>query len=49
MYRRDYKALLLEVFIPVILIVIGLAFSKVNLFFNPAPKTIDQSLFPSKP
>jgi hypothetical protein len=28
-YRRNYKSLLVEIFIPVILVLIGFAFSKV--------------------
>ena len=32
-YKRNYKALVLEIIVPVILVLIGFGFSKVQFFF----------------
>ena len=47
-YRRNYKGLIVEIFIPVLLVLIGFAFSKVQFFFDSPERPLDVSLFPLK-
>ena len=47
-YRRNFKGLLIEVFIPVLLVLIGFAFSKVQYFFNSPERLLTPTLFPLK-
>lgn len=47
-YRRNYKALLIEIFIPVLLVLIGFSFSKVQFFFNSPERLLTPSLLPLK-
>lgn len=46
-YRRNYKGLIVEVLIPVLLVIIGFAFSKVQFFFNASERTLSPSLYPN--
>ena len=47
-YRRNRRGLVIEVLIPVLLVLIGFAFSKVQ-FFNPQPdRLLVPSLYPLK-
>ena len=47
-YRRNYKGLIVEVLIPVLLVLIGFAFSKVTFFFASNDHTLSPSLLPLK-
>lgn len=47
-YRRNYKALVVEVLIPVILVVIGFAFSKIQFFYDPSERVLEPSAYPLK-
>lgn len=47
-YKRNYKGLIVEVLIPVVLVLIGFAFSKVQFFFSAPDRDLDPSLFPLK-
>lgn len=46
--RRNWKGLLVEVFIPAILILIGFGFSKIQLYFNSPERQLTPELFPWK-
>ena len=48
MYKRNYKGLITEILIPVVLVLIGFGFSKVQLFFNSPSRTLSPSDFPLK-
>lgn len=48
LYRRNYKGLIIEIFIPVLLVLIGLAFSKVQFFFSPPERTLEPNAYPLK-
>ena len=45
--RRNVRGLIIEVFIPVLLVLIGFAFSKVQYFFNQPNKTLTPTLYPT--
>lgn len=45
--RRNVRGLIIEVFIPVLLVLIGFAFSKVQFFFNQPNKTLTPTLYPT--
>ena len=45
-YRRNYKGLIVEVLIPVVLVLIGFAFSKVRYFFNPPERLLTPNDYP---
>lgn len=45
-YRKNFKGLLVEVLIPVILVIIGFAFSKVQYFYESSSRVIEPSVFP---
>ena len=46
--RRNWKGLLIEVFIPAILILIGFGFSKIQLYFNSPERSLSPELYPWK-
>lgn len=46
-YRRNLKGLLTEVFVPVLLVLIGFAFSKVQFFFSQPSRTLAPGLYPT--
>lgn len=46
--RRNWKSLLVEIFIPALLILIGFGFSKIQLYFNSPERTLSPSLLPWK-
>jgi hypothetical protein len=48
LYKRNYKGLIVEVLIPVLLVLIGFAFSKVQFFFNSPERILRPSEFPLK-
>jgi hypothetical protein len=45
-YRKNFKGLLVEILIPVILVIIGFGFSKIQYFFDSPYKVIEPSIFP---
>lgn len=47
-YRRNRKGLVIEVFIPVLLVLIGFAFSKVRFFVNQPERELTPGLYPLK-
>ena len=47
-YKRNYKGLIIEVLIPVLLVLIGFAFTKIQFFNNAPDRELDPSLFPLK-
>lgn len=48
LYKRNYKGLFVEVFIPVILVLIGFGFSKVRLFADAPERTLAPAAYPWK-
>jgi len=48
LYKRNYKGLIVEVFIPVLLVLIGLGFSKVQFFFASPDRNITPFDYPLK-
>lgn len=46
LYKRNYKGLVVEILIPVILVTIGLGFGKVKFFFKQNPIDIKPDLLP---
>jgi hypothetical protein len=44
--RRHWRALLVEVFIPAILILIGFGFSRIQLSFSSPPRLLTPALLP---
>lgn len=46
--RRNWRSLLVEIFIPALLILIGFGFSKIQLYFNSPERTLSPSLYPWK-
>ena len=47
MYRRNIKGLMTEVFVPVILVLIGFGMTQVQFFFSQPTRTLSASLYPS--
>lgn len=47
-YKRNYKGFIVEVFIPVLLVLIGFGFSKIQFFFDSPERPLVPSLFPLK-
>ena len=47
-YRRNIRGLLVEVFIPLLLVIIGLGLSKVQFFFDSPVRTLTPDLYPAK-
>jgi hypothetical protein len=47
-YKRNRKGLIVEVFVPVLLVIIGFAFSKVEFFRNQPNREFVPELFPMK-
>ena len=47
-YRRNYKSLLVEIFIPVLLVLLGFAFSKIQFYFDSPDRTLTTDLLPAK-
>jgi hypothetical protein len=47
-YKSNYKGLIIELLVPVLLVLIGLAFSKVQFFFTSPPRPLETSLYPYK-
>ena len=45
-YKRNYKGLIVEVLIPVLLVLIGFAFTKIKFFNNAPERALDPALFP---
>lgn len=46
-YRRNRRGLIIEVLVPVFLVIIGFAFSKVQFFINQPERTLSTSLYPN--
>jgi hypothetical protein len=46
--KRNWRGLLIEVFIPALLILIGFGFSKIQLYFNSPERPITPALLPWK-
>ena len=44
-YSRSVKALLLELFIPVLLIIVGFSLSKLNFFYDSSSRELSTSIF----
>lgn len=47
-YRRNYKGLVVEILVPVLLVLIGFAFSKVQFFVSSPNRPLSPDLFPLK-
>jgi len=47
-YRRSWRALLGDIFIPILIVLIGLGFTKVKFFSDSPPRQLEPSLFPLK-
>ena len=47
-YRRNLKGLVIEILIPVLLVLIGFAFSKVSFYYNSPERVLTPSLLPLK-
>jgi hypothetical protein len=45
-YKRNFKGLLNEIFIPVLLVCCGFAIAKLEFFFDSPSRTITPNLFP---
>jgi hypothetical protein len=45
-YRRSYKTFIVEVLIPIILVIIGFGFTKVEQFFLSPTRTLLPSVYP---
>lgn len=48
MYRRSIKTFLTEIFIPIILVILGFAFTKVELFFTAPIRVLTPDVYPSR-
>lgn len=46
--RRNWRGVLVEIFIPAILILIGFGFSKIQLYFNSPERPLTPEAFPWK-
>jgi ATP-binding cassette subfamily A (ABC1) protein 3 len=47
-YKRNYKGLIVEILIPVLLVLIGFGFSKVQFFFSSPERVLKPDAFPLK-
>eukprot|EP00347_Sterkiella_histriomuscorum_P006793 403351411 len=47
-YKRNYKGLIVEILVPVILVILGFAFSKVQFFINSPGRPLTTNLVPHK-
>ncbi len=47
-YKRNYKGLIVEVLIPVLLVLIGFGFSKVQFFFDSPERILTPDAYPLK-
>lgn len=48
LYRRSYKSLIIEILIPVVLVMIGFGFSKIQFFINSPERNLSTSNYPYK-
>ena len=48
MYKRNFKSLVIEVFVPIILVALGLGFSKIQFFVTSPSRHLTTSLLPPK-
>lgn len=46
-YRRNRRGLIIEVLVPVFLVIIGFAFSKVQFFINQPERPLSTGLYPN--
>jgi ATP-binding cassette subfamily A (ABC1) protein 3 len=46
LYRRNFKGLIIEVFVPVLLVLLGLGLSKVKVFFNVPDRILTPDAYP---
>ncbi|CDW85063.1 abc transporter family protein [Stylonychia lemnae] len=47
LYKRNYKSLISEIFVPVALVILGFGFSKIQFFINSPERTLSYDAFPA--
>lgn len=48
MYKRSFKTFIVEILIPILLVILGLSFSKITFFFNSPERILSTGYYPPK-